>query len=98
MLSEGLVVSWILCVCMCRGAADLLFHITPSTGDDVDKKYIYLDLHIFVSEKVRLELGVDIDNLLFVRPQYPQTPAEITISQSRGISDARRKEYVCSIS
>ncbi len=42
-----------ICVCawMC-GGSDLLFHITPSTGDDVDKKYIYLDLQVSLSKEV----------------------------------------------
>ena len=37
-----------------RGAVDLLFHVTPSTGQDVAKKYIYLDLHLVLAQQVRM--------------------------------------------
>ena len=47
-----------VCVCVCSGMVDLLFHITPSTGDDVHKKYIYLDLHVLLAKEVIISVVI----------------------------------------
>lgn len=70
---------------------ELLFHVTPSTGEHVHNKYVYLDLHFMLTQQVSLFKHV----LLFIitcQLQYPVHPVEITIPASRGISDAHLKE------
>ena len=75
----------------CSGNKNLVFHITPSTGDQEHEKYVALDLHILLSKEVSLTCS----RLLIMRGhhlQYPETPAVIRTGRSRGISDARLKE------
>lgn len=33
-------------------SVELLFHVTPSTGENANKKYVYLDLHLTLPQKV----------------------------------------------
>ena len=37
---------------VCRSRMELLFHVTPSTGEHVHSKYVYIDLHFMLTQQV----------------------------------------------
>ena len=39
-------------ISMPSNGVDLLFHVTPSTGGEIDKKYVNIDLHLSLPPEV----------------------------------------------